>query len=76
MPGRFHHHARAPTAPFGLDGASPNADIHSGLNGGATAAAQERNIRDAQEFELEGLIGAADKDRDEEEAPANGAVKL
>lgn len=76
MPGRFHHHARAPTAPFGLDGASPNADIHGGMNGGATAAAQERNIRDAQEFELEGLIGAADKDRDEEEAPTNGAVKL
>lgn len=46
------------------------------MNGGATAAAQERNIRDAQEFELEGLIGAADKDRDEEEAPTNGAVKL
>ncbi|EAS30495.3 uncharacterized protein CIMG_05974 [Coccidioides immitis RS] len=39
------------------------------VNGLIRTPSQTEQIRDAQEFELEGLIGAADKDRDEEDSP-------
>lgn len=76
LPGRHPRHTRTPTS-FGLDGASPPADMNGEMNGVIPTPSQARNIRDAQEFELEGLIGATDKERDEEDAPlAGGAVKF
>ncbi|EEP79541.1 conserved hypothetical protein [Uncinocarpus reesii 1704] len=39
------------------------------VNGHARGPSQAEQIRDAQEFELEGLIGAIDRDRDGEDSP-------
>lgn len=39
------------------------------LNSRLRALPQAQQVKDAEEFELEGLMGAADKDRDEEDSP-------
>lgn len=44
------------------------------MNGHARAPAQDRHIQDAQEFELEGLMGAADRGRDEEDSPVENTT--
>lgn len=50
------------------DSPLPDADqTDPEMNGHTRTLAQARHIRDAQEFELEGLMGAADRGREEED---------
>ncbi|KKZ67006.1 hypothetical protein EMCG_07306 [[Emmonsia] crescens] len=51
----------------------PSDGSHIGANGHIRSHAQNQHIQDAEEFELEGLIGGADKDRDDD-SPINTPI--
>ncbi|EEH36166.1 hypothetical protein PAAG_00489 [Paracoccidioides lutzii Pb01] len=51
----------------------PVSGLHAGSNGHILSQTQAQHIHDAEEFELEGLIGAAHKDRDDG-APIGGGA--
>ncbi|KAK2778687.1 hypothetical protein FQN53_001715 [Emmonsiellopsis sp. PD_33] len=68
-PSHSHSHSRSrPTARSSTSFRTSDDPPH-GVNGHISDPAQARHIHDAEEFELEGLIGAADKGRDEEDSP-------